>query len=308
MKKLLIAALLLSSCLGSPAFADQVVKPATGSNFNTCTTLVSTTDITCVQLKTAAGTTIDPATSGNQSTANTSLSTIATNTTGAATAANQTTANGSLATIATNTTAAATAANQSTEISSLSTIATNTGAATPAGENHIGEVAGRTIIAGATFTTTSATTAWTAGQLIANSATAGSVTPLSFTVCRVNAGTGMVRRARIKVASDTGFVGASLTLYLYRDTPSTITNGDRGAWLTSESNYLGKIPVLLNNHFTDFEKGVGTPVDSSSNTGEINYDCGSGVQTISGLVVANGTITPAAGSKAISVVLETIVN
>jgi hypothetical protein len=89
MKKLLIAALLLSSCLGSPAFADQVVKPATGSNFNTCTTLISTTDITCVQLKTAAGTTIDPATSGNQATANTSLSTIATNTTGVATAANQ---------------------------------------------------------------------------------------------------------------------------------------------------------------------------------------------------------------------------
>lgn len=46
--------------------------------------------------------------------------------TGAATAANQTTANTSLATIATNSGTAATSANQTTELSSLSTISTNT--------------------------------------------------------------------------------------------------------------------------------------------------------------------------------------
>lgn len=151
MKKLLIAALLLSSCLGSPAFADQVVKPATGSNFNTCTTLVSTTDITCVQLKTAAGTLIDPATSGNQTTANGSLATIATNTTGAATAANQTTANTSLSTIATNTTGASTAANQATANTSLSTIATNTTGAT----NFLNDRTGTGLAGSATFTGTS---------------------------------------------------------------------------------------------------------------------------------------------------------
>ena len=68
------------------------------------------------------------ATSANQTTGNTSLATIATNTTGVATAANQTTGNTSLATIATNTTGVATAANQTTGNTSLATIATNTNA------------------------------------------------------------------------------------------------------------------------------------------------------------------------------------
>ncbi len=64
------------------------------------------------------------ATAANQTTGNTSLSTIATNSGTQATAANQSTANTSLATIATNTTGASTAANQSTEITKLSSIIT----------------------------------------------------------------------------------------------------------------------------------------------------------------------------------------
>lgn len=179
------------------------------------------------------------------------------------------------------------------------------------GENHIGEIGGRTVIAGCAsspcFTTTSATTAWSSGQIIGDSTTAASVTRMSFVVCRIAGGTGMIRRARVKVANDTGFVGASVVLYLYRDSP-TLTNGDRGAWLTTESNYLGRIPVLLNNHFSDYEKGVGVPIDSNNNVTEINYDCASGVQVLYGLLVANGTITPAAGSKAVTVVLEALVN
>ncbi len=74
---------------------------------------------------TIATNTTGVATAANQVTGNSSLSTIATNTTGVSTAANQVTGNSSLATIATNTTGVATAANQATEISSLSTIATN---------------------------------------------------------------------------------------------------------------------------------------------------------------------------------------
>lgn len=67
------------------------------------------------------------ATSANQTTANSSLSTIATNTTGVSTAANQTTGNTSLATIATNSGTQATAANQTSVIgsSSAGTAATN---------------------------------------------------------------------------------------------------------------------------------------------------------------------------------------
>lgn len=66
-------------------------------------------------------------TSALQTTGNTSLSTIATNTTSIATSALQTTGNTSLATIATNSGTQATAANQTTGNTSLSTIATAQG-------------------------------------------------------------------------------------------------------------------------------------------------------------------------------------
>ena len=68
------------------------------------------------------------ATSANQATANTSLSTIASNTTGLATATNQATANGSLASIVTNTAAGATAANQGSQITQETAVNTNMGA------------------------------------------------------------------------------------------------------------------------------------------------------------------------------------
>jgi hypothetical protein len=212
---------------------------------------------------------------------------------------------------ATDTTAVTEIAALKCVVSKLTLAVTALTSSTVAGEAHIGEVAGHTIIAGCgsipCFTTTSATTAWASGQVIGDSATAGSVTKMQFQVCRVAAGTGMIRRARIKIASDTGFAGQPVVLYLYRDSP-TLTNGDRGTWLTTDSNYIGKIPVTLNNHFSDYEKGIGLPTDSSSNVTEINYDCASSSQVIYGLLVAGGAITPQAGSKAVTVVLEALTN
>lgn len=178
-------------------------------------------------------------------------------------------------------------------------------------ENHVGEVGGHTIIAGCSaspcFTTTSATTAWSSGQLIGDSTTAASVTKMQFQVCRVTGGTGMIRRARIKIASDSGFAGQNVILYLYRDDP-TLNAGDRATWNTTESNFLGKIPVNLGSHFSDFEKGTGVPIDSNGNATEINYDCASGAQIVRGLLVAGSAITPQAGSKAVTVVLEALTN
>lgn len=69
-------------------------------------------------------------TATNQTTGNTSLATIATNTTGLATSSGQTTAAGYLSTLATFTSSASTAANQTTANSSLSTIATEIGGLT----------------------------------------------------------------------------------------------------------------------------------------------------------------------------------
>lgn len=125
------------------ASGDLIVSPLTASSVVTVQSIInalpagtnnlgSLTNITgTISLPTGAST------SANQTTANTSLATIATNTTGVATAANQTTGNTSLATIATNTTGVSTAANQATGNASLATIATNTtGVSTSANQTN----------------------------------------------------------------------------------------------------------------------------------------------------------------------------
>jgi hypothetical protein len=161
---------------------------------------------------------------------------------------------------------------------------------------------GVTINAGASFTTPSGTTAYAVGDLIANSGGAGSVVPLSFPVCRNAAGTGMVRRARIKTP-DTGFAGATVRLHLYKNAP-TVANGDNGVFSSTEAEWLENIDVTLDQVFSDpLEKGVGVPAHGV----EVNFDCATGTQVISGLVEARGAITPQ-GAKTMSVVLETLAN
>lgn len=168
-------------------------------------------------------------------------------------------------------------------------------------------VTGDIVVAGATFTTPAGTTAYSSGDLIANSGTAASVTPLQFTVCRVNQGTGALLRARIKT-TETGQAGKVILLKLYRSDPSAssgITNGDNGAWLTKEADYFATISVTLDQHFSDFEKGVGI-LDQGSIAG---FDCGSGSQLLYGLLVqgagGSGTLV---GAKTYTAVLETEVN
>lgn len=158
-----------------------------------------------------------------------------------------------------------------------------------AGENHIGAVGGHTTLASANFTRPADTTAYASGDLVANSTTAGSVTPMQFTVARVAAGSGMIRRARLR-KSGTSVTSASFRLHLYRASP-TPANGDNAAWSTDQvANYLGSIDVTCDRAFTDGASGNGVP-----NTGsEINFKLSSG-QVVYGLCEARAAYTPASG-------------
>src|SRR6185437_974597 len=88
---------------------------------------------------------------------------------------------------------------------------------------------GATVNLSANFTRPADTTAYATGDLVANSTTAGSVTPLSFTAPRYATGSGQVRRARLKKSTNTT-TNATFRLHLYATSP-TPTNGDNGAWL-----------------------------------------------------------------------------
>lgn len=89
------------------------------------------------------------------------------------------------------------------------------------------------------FTRPSDTTAYASGDLIGNSTTAGSVTPLLF---NIGYGQGFkLYRASVSFNSATP-TNAKFRLHLYGSSP-TVTNGDNGAWLSTLSNYLGAVDV-----------------------------------------------------------------
>lgn len=110
------------------------------------------------------------------------------------------------------------------------------------------------------FTRPADTTAYTANDLVANSVTAGSVIPLTFGL-----GYGQnfkIFQAKIKFNSATNTNGKFL-IHLYGSSP-TVTNGDNGAWLSTESSYFGNIAVdSTTQTFSDSSKGIGTYVNTS---------------------------------------------
>jgi hypothetical protein len=176
------------------------------------------------------------------------------------------------------------------------------GGALSAGEAHIGEVGGKTIITGASFTRPADTNAYAVGDLIANSTTAGSVSPMALAVGRIAQGTGMIRRARLKV-SDTTWANATVRAHFYKNSP-TVANGDNGAWSSSESEYLGCCDMVLDKSFSDpFVKGIGVPSAGS----EINFDCAAGSQEMYALLEARTAVTPGS-AKTFSLTVEALAN
>lgn len=92
------------------------------------------------------------------------------------------------------------------------------------------------------FTRPGNTTQYAANDLVANDTTAGSVTPLKFSLNGIGR-TGMIRRARISKTTNTA-TAASFNIHLFDASP-TVTNGDNGAFAVASNinNWLGKIAV-----------------------------------------------------------------
>lgn len=151
------------------------------------------------------------------------------------------------------------------------------------------------------FTRPANTTPYVIGQLVANSVTAGSVVPLSWTAARLPAGNFFVRRARLK-KSTASLTNASFTLYLYATSP-TVANGDGATFSSTESTSLGSFNITCSTSFSDpAAGGIGVPTVGS----EIGVALASG-QTIYGLLVAAGAYTPGS-AEVFTVVLEVYQN
>lgn len=147
------------------------------------------------------------------------------------------------------------------------------------------------------------TNAYSIGDLVANSTTAGSVVPMSF-VLPANT---FLRRARL-IISGTSSTNASFNLYIYGASPVTITNGDNGAWSTSGAlNDLGYFAITCSDVFTDGCTGIGTPSAGNEITLANTNANSTGPIVIYALLVAEAAYTPTS-AEVFTVKLECYTN
>ena len=151
----------------------------------------------------------------------------------------------------------------------------------------------------ASFTRPADTTTYSSGDLVANSTTAGSVTPLSFSLFRAPQGQTILMRVRI-AKTGTSTTNATFRVHLYQASP-TVANGDNGAWSSDKAgDYLGNIDVGSMFAFTDGAAGFG----SAAAGAEMRVRLAAGA-TIYGLIEARGAYTPA-NAEVFTVTLETL--
>lgn len=155
----------------------------------------------------------------------------------------------------------------------------------------------------ANFTRPADTTAYAAGDLVANSTTAGSVVPLTFTNAIRTAGDCVrIERVRIEKTS-TSLTNASFRLHLFEASP-TPTVGDNGAFNASGVlatnnvlNYVGAFNVTMTNSGSDGAAGFGVPITGAAIT--ISPTSGTSVY---GFIEVTAAYTPTSGETFYAVI------
>lgn len=138
------------------------------------------------------------------------------------------------------------------------------------------------------------TTAYTAGDLVANNTTAGSVVPLAFPLgtgkapCKITGG-------QLRKSASTA-TAATFRLHLFEET-KTVTNGDNGAIVVnSMAKYIGKLDFDLSGAGT-FTSIIGGAIERQATAPlsplVVNRADNNG--QIYGLVEATGAYAPASG-------------
>lgn len=151
-------------------------------------------------------------------------------------------------------------------------------------------VQGAVVRTSQSFTRPADTTTYASGDLVANSTTVGSVSPMTFDL---GVSDGLIRAAKFKASNSTLASGSTFRLHLWSQAP-TVTGGDNApvfaaaAGLATSAGYLGYIDCTADVWFADGAEGRGAPLP------DIHFDLGAGT-TVYGLLEARGAITPASG-------------
>lgn len=119
-------------------------------------------------------------------------------------------------------------------------------------------------------------------DLVANNATAGSVTPISCAIGSYSGASIRITKAQL-LTSTTTLTNASFLIHLYTSSP-TVANGNDGAYSSTASGWFCTIPVTLGLAFSNGAAGQGTP--------SFGGDCArvlSSTATVYALIQANAT-------------------
>lgn len=147
----------------------------------------------------------------------------------------------------------------------------------------------------ATFTRPANTTQYAANDLVANSATAGSVAPMEF---GFSGRLGIVRRVRLFKDTE-ATTAASLTVHLFTSAP-TVNNGDNGAFQPATvASHIAAVAIDMSSG------GVASGTDLIKQSAEtmICFALPALANRLYGLLEVEGTYTPASG-EAFTVTLE----
>lgn len=138
----------------------------------------------------------------------------------------------------------------------------------------------------ATLTRPADTTQYAIGDALLQSTTAGSCTPLEWTVAIEEGTSIMIRRLKASKTS-TILTSALVRMHFFTSLP-TISTGDNAARGNTESGWIGSIDVTFDTAFSDAANGIGIPNQGS----EISAILGVGIVKLYGIPELRGTYTP----------------
>lgn len=140
-------------------------------------------------------------------------------------------------------------------------------------------------IAIGSFTRPADTTAYAIGDLVANSTTAGSVVAVTLEVSPLRNPGGTIRRVEL-LKSGAVLTLASFRVHFYRNgVAPAVTSGDNGAWLSTESGYMGSVDITIDKAFSNGAAGFTAQL--------MDYLPSPGTGSIFALVEARAAYVPA---------------
>lgn len=157
------------------------------------------------------------------------------------------------------------------------------------------------VVTSQTITRPADTTAYAAGDLIANSTTAGSVTPFRFYIPRGLGKNLVIKGAKIVKSDQTDVANSAIDIWVFTSSP-TVANGDNGA-LSADlvtAGYIGQVSVGAMLAGTDDAIGVVSLADSAW-----LYNYLGAADSLYGLLEATAAYSPAnAETFAVSLIID----